>query len=116
MENKDFFSGLVPLNKLALSLFVVGKISGMVGVCLGFCDATYHLLGGIFLVAAFVFVFSAVGCSLVQLGHDKKRFDKEDQEHARLREIKNIKSNLEKEIKELQFQHEALKVMLFKRR
>ena len=106
---------MAPLNKVALASFATGKLSGMVGVCLGFCGPQYHVLGGYLLGVAFVLIFSAVGCGVVQLRRDKLKFEGEDSESLRLRTLARMRSELEDNIRELESRRDDLQKLLIRR-
>lgn len=106
---------MATLNKVALGLFASAKLFGMIGVCLGFGGGIYHTLGGFFLAVAFVFIFSAVTCSIIQASRDKKRFSNEDLSDAKTKRLVQMKTELEQEIKALEDRRSALQGLLVRR-
>lgn len=106
---------MAPLNKAALGLFASAKLSGMIGVCLGFGEGIYHTLGGAFLTVAFIFIFSAVACSMVQASRDKKKFSIEDLSEAKTKRLARMKAELEQEIQTLEDRRSMLQGLMVRR-
>ena len=103
----SFFSKMAVLNKAALLFLALGKLSGMIGVSLGFLQ-NFHELGGYILGFAFFFISCSVVCVLLQTAKDRKAFELEDEEKERIKSFTNIKKNLQEEIRLLEDKRNAL--------
>jgi Na+/melibiose symporter-like transporter len=112
MESTDFFSNMTFLNKVSLGLFFCAKMSGLVGVILGFAGPEVHKLGTYILGLAFVFIFSSIVCSLIQFSKDEKRFSVIDEENRQVKKLLQKKAELENQLKDLEFKKENLKKLL----
>jgi hypothetical protein len=97
----DFFKEMAILNRAAFINFILGKLSGFVGVALGFVDG-YHRLGGYLLILAFVFILLSVVCSILQGRRDRVKFSIEDSHYNKLKDLAAKKLELELEIKLLE--------------
>ncbi|NBP01858.1 MAG: hypothetical protein EBU90_17315 [Proteobacteria bacterium] len=104
-----------PLNKVAITLFIIAKIFGLIGVSMGFMGSKTHTIGGYLLFFAIISIFGSIGCALFQTTKDKKKFSKEDEENARLNSFIRVKSTLEQEIKDLEERRMALENFLIKK-
>jgi fatty acid desaturase len=105
---KNFLLDMAKFNKIALILFILAKITGSVGVCLGFLGSEYHTTGLVLLIFSFLCIGLSVTFSILQMSKDKKQFATEDQESAKLQQILHKKMQLEEEIAKLQLQKNAL--------
>lgn len=99
---------MAKFNKIALILFILTKITGSIGVCLGFLGSKYHNVGLLLLIFSFCCIGLSITFSILQMSKDKKQFDAEDQESEKLQQIFNKKMQLEREIAKLQLQKNAL--------
>jgi len=111
----EFFSKMQALNKAAIGLFVVAKILGLSGVCMGFLGKDYHMIGGYFLSFAMISIFSSVTCSLIQTKKDKKIFSKEDEENKKIKSLEKMKVELKEEIKFLEEKRNSLTNLMIKK-
>lgn len=111
----NFFSKMQTLNKVAIGLFIVAKIFGFLGVCLGFIGKDYHSIGGYFLSLAMISIFSSVTCSLIQSTKDEKIFSKEDEENKNMKDFIKTKLELQQEIRELEEKRNALRNLMVKK-
>jgi len=114
-KNVGFLSGMAPLNKTALCLFIIAKFSGLVGVSLGFLGHEYHTVGGTMLGIAFAAIFSAVGCGLVQTSRDKEVFSREDDNNKKIRDMSEMMLRLHDDINALEARRDALKNLMIRR-
>lgn len=103
------------LNKFALGAFVTAKIMGMAGVCVGFVGPEYVYLGGFLLKSAFALITCSVIASIVQMRRDRQKFDAEDRERSKLKQLSLVKTELEKEINDLEERRRALQNLLNRR-
>jgi hypothetical protein len=101
------FSSMAKLNKFALVFLVLAKFFGLIGVSMGFISQ-YHSLGGYFLTAAFVAIVTSIFCVILQTSRDKKIFSIEDEEKKRIKSFKEMKKDLEEEIRLLEAKKNAL--------
>lgn len=108
MESAGLFSGMSRLNRWALGFFVVAKISGAVGVGLGFVGPDHHRMGGWLLGFALCSIFLSVLLCLRQSSLDRADFEREDAEASRLRDLRNRRRDLEREIAELEERRSAV--------
>lgn len=115
MKNSNILSGMAPLNQTALGLFVIAKITGLLGVTMGFLGQEYHTAGGWLLGLAMVSIFAAVLCGLLQSSKDKINFSKEDEEKQKARDMSSTLSRLQDEINVLEARREALKNLMIRR-
>ena len=97
----DFFRDMANLNRAAFINFILGKLSGFIGVALGFTSG-YHLVGGYLLGLAFLFIIVSVVCSILQVGRDRVKFSIEDSNYSTLRELDIRRQELELEIRRLE--------------
>lgn len=109
------FSKMQTLNKVSVALFVVAKIFGFLGVCLGFLGKDYHSTGGYFLSLAMISIFSSITCSLIQSSKDEKIFSKEDEENKKMKDFIKTKFELQEEIRELEEKRNALRNLMVKK-
>ena len=63
MKDSGLFLNMTPMSWASIIFFVLAKVFGMVGVCLGFLGPEYRTVGGILLGIAIVSIFTSVGCS-----------------------------------------------------
>lgn len=115
MKNVNILSGMAPLNQTALGLFVVAKITGLLGVTMGFLGQNYHVAGGWLLGIAMASIFAAVLCGLLQTTKDKATFSKEDEEKQKAKDMSMTLSRLQDEINALEARREALRNLLIRR-
>jgi len=111
----EFFLKMQALNKAAIALFIVAKILGLSGVCMGFLGKDYHAIGGYFLSLAMISIFSSVTCSLMQTKKDKKIFLKEDEENKKMKSLEKMKLELKEEIKCLEEKRNSLTNLMLKK-
>jgi len=116
MKQSSLFFSMAPLSWCSIVFFVFAKISGMIGVCLGFLGAEYHYVGGIVLTSAIISIFCSIFCSIIQTIKDKKKFEDEDIEHNKIKSLAKIKLDLEQEIKKLEEQKISLENLKFRKR
>lgn len=115
MKNSSVLSGMAPLNRTALMLFIVAKLTGLLGVTMGFLGKDYHTAGGWLLGFALLSIFSAVLCGLLQTSRDKVIFSMEDEEKQRVKNMTTTLSKLQDEINTLEARREALKNLMIRR-
>ena len=115
MIERGIFYNMATLNKVAISFFITAKLFGMTGVCLGFADNKYHTVGGYLLSFAFVFIFFAVLCSIIQTSIDKKKFELEDSATSKTKKLAQMKAELEREIKDLEDRRDALQKIILRK-
>ncbi len=109
MNNQEsLLANLAPLNKIALSFFVLAKFMGFCGISLGFLGSTYHQAGGVILIMAIFFIFCSIVCALVQSANDKKIFQKEDERKCCVETLARRKRALESEIRKLEEQRNII--------
>lgn len=111
----NFFFGMARLNRVALAFFIVAKITGLIGVSLGFVDKIYHQIGMWFLVVAFISIFLAISCSMLQMSKDNIRFSKEDELTKNFKNMSATMTKLQAEIQNLEARKEALKNLMIRR-
>lgn len=111
----NIFSNMPRLNLTSILLITIAKLSGMIGVCVGFIDSEFRKTGGILLTIALISIFCSVSCSMIQLSRDKKRFDLEDQEKKEIRNLISTKRDLELKIKELESQKLAISQLIIRK-
>ena len=114
MEQDNFFTSMDKYNRLAFIFFILAKISGFIGACIGFMDS-HRAIGGFLLWGAFIFVGLSVICSMIQFSIDKKKFIIEDQERTQIRELKTQKRKIEEEIKKLKEKQLSLEKLMINR-
>jgi len=95
------------LNQWALLFFVLAKLCGAAGVCLGFMGQEYLQLGGWFLGFALGSIFLSVALCLRQGSLDRSRFEREDTETTRLKDLRDKRKQLEMEVAELESKRSA---------
>lgn len=115
MKDSGLFVNMTPMSWASIIFFVLAKVFGMVGVCLGFLGPEYRTVGGILLGIAIVSIFTPVGCSFVQMSKDKKNFESEDMGVRRVRQLADMRFELEEEIRELESRKSALKNLMFRK-
>lgn len=104
----SFFSSMSRLNKIALWMFLLAKLCGIIGIVLGFFSGNLRTFGGITLGFAFVFLVFSVSCSILQSSKEAKKFEDEDKEKSILRDLTNKRKELENELKDLEARRTAL--------
>jgi len=114
MEQDNFFTSMDKYNKLAFLFFILAKISGFLGVCIGFMDS-HRAIGGILLWGAFIFIGLSLICSMIQFSIDKNKFIVEDKERSEIRELKYQKRKIEEQIKELKEKQLSLEKLMINR-
>jgi len=98
---------MATLNKVSLTFLVMAKLSGFLGVSLGFLPA-YHHYGANLLTLSFLAIAVSIISAIFQLSLDKEVFSKEDEELHRIKSFVEMKKNLEKQIEELEEKKRAL--------
>ena len=96
------FDNFTKLNVVALTTFVLAKISGIFGITLGFVKE-YRLLAAILLIAYFVLLAISILASMKQISIDRNRFSAEDEDKSVIKKLQSEKEELVKQIKELEF-------------
>jgi len=115
MKDSGLFTNMTSMSWAAIIFFILAKVFGMIGVCLGFMGPEYHTMGGVLLGTAIVSIFTSVGCSFVQMSKDKKNFESEDMGVRRVRQLADMRFELEEEIRELESRKSALKNLMFRK-
>lgn len=102
--SSNFLKNMSSLNKAALAGLIFAKIFGLIGVALGFIEQ-YHSIGAYFLILAFIAISLSIVFSIMQGIKDKKSFMEEDEELDKIKMLNKKKKDLERQIKELEDQH-----------
>jgi len=95
------FRNMATLNKVSLTFLVMAKLSGFIGVSLGFLPA-YHHYGGYLLMFSFLAIVVSIISAIFQTSLDKEVFSKEDEELHHIKLFVETKKKLEKQIEELE--------------
>lgn len=103
------------LNLASIGFIITAKISGMLGVSIGFVDPSLRNVGGCLLSVAVISITCAVICSLIQTSKDKRRFDNEDFELNEIRKLTNTKRELQEKIKALELQRQAIDNLMIRK-
>lgn len=115
MQSESLFKDLSTLNRWSILFFILAKLSGAFGVCLGFMNPDYRHFGGYFLSAAVISIFLSICLALRQTFLDRDKFEKEDRELTQLQLLTDKKKELEKEICELEERYKVVNELKFRK-
>lgn len=110
------FENLTSYHKFALMGFVLAKMCGMLGVCLGFAGGELRQLGGGLLGFAFISIFFSVIMSCLQMGRDQETFQYQDHIACQNSKLKKERAQLLKEVESLKRDHAAMLELKIKNR
>ena len=115
IKTESLFKDLSILNRWSILFFVLAKLSGAFGVCLGFMNEYHRHWGGYFLIAAVISIFLSICLALRQTFLDRDKFEKEDRELSQLQILNDKKKDLEKEICELEERYRVVSELKFRK-